>query len=72
MHGLPSEKSEGRLKQLLDFADPAFVDQKQDDMIIGFNDDIIMGDDDVATSDDGADIGARWQIDFLDFSTHDL
>ena len=59
MHGLPSEKSEGRLKQLLDFADPAFINQKQDDMIIGFNDDIIMGDDNVATSDDGADVSTR-------------
>ena len=49
MHG--SGESQRSVKQFFYFANTLFIDQEQDNVIIGFNYDIVMGDDDLLTQD---------------------
>jgi hypothetical protein len=65
MHTVASEESQAYLEQALDFRNTPFIDQKQNDMIIVLDDQIVVGDQDFIATDDGTDRGTRWQIDLL-------
>ena len=67
-----SGESQRSMKQFFYFANTLFIDQEQDNVIIGFNYDIVMGDDDLIVANDGTDVGACWQFNVFYATTHYL
>ena len=65
-----SEKSNTDLKQLLDFLDTLFIGQKQNDVIICFNHCVMVGYDDLFTTDNRTYCSTTRQLDFIDCATH--
>src|SRR3546814_2197534 len=60
------------LEKLFDIVDFLLVDDEQDHMVLGLDHGIVMRNDDVVASHDGADRGAGRQLDFLEATADDL
>ena len=65
------EKTEADLEQAFNFGNSFSIHQEQNDVIVGLNDDVIMGNYYFVISDDGADSGSLGQIDVFDCTSYD-
>ena len=70
--GLKSEEPETDLEQLFDLGNDALVEREQDQVILGFDQGVVVRHDDLLATDDGGDRGAFRQRHIADAPAHHL